>query len=203
MSGFGCRSWEMGCGWGSGNLQEKIRVFERLMTSVLRLQTPVSRPHKSTILNPPNNETTLNLLNLTLIALLLSSFHNQKKETYNLTIEVMDLRNSSGSVLFALYNREDAFPDEHYKKYLKKVTGKIVKETSTVTFGNLPAGKYAVNILHDENNDGKIKRGMILPKEGIGFSNYQSIGLSNKPSFSKASFDLQNDKAIKIKIIYF
>ena len=145
----------------------------------------------------------LNLLQLTLIILLLSSFNDQKKETYNLTIEVKDLRNSSGTVLFAVYNREDAFPDEHYKKYLKKLTGKIVNGTSTVTFENLPAGKYAVNILHDENNDGKIKKGMILPKEGIGFSNYQSIGLSNKPSFRKASFDLQSDKALKIKIIYF
>ena len=145
---------------------------------------------------------TLNLLQLTLIVLLLSSFHNQKMETYNLTIEVKDLRNSSGTVLFALYDREDAFPDEHYKKYLKKVTGKIVKGTSTVTFGNLPAGKYAVNILHDEDNDGKIKKGIILPKEGIGFSNYESIGFSNKPSFSKASFHLQSDKTVKIKIIY-
>jgi uncharacterized protein (DUF2141 family) len=148
-------------------------------------------------------KTAINLLQLTLIILLLSSFHNQKKETYSLTIEVKDLRNSSGTVLFALYNREDSFPDEQYKKYLKKVRGKIMKGASTVTFESLPAGIYAVNILHDENNDGKIKKGLILPKEGIGFSNYQSIGLSNKPSFSKASFDLQSDKAIKIKIIYF
>ncbi|MBK7213212.1 MAG: DUF2141 domain-containing protein [Bacteroidales bacterium] len=145
----------------------------------------------------------LNLLQITLIVLLLSSFHNQKKEIFNLTIDVKELRNSKGTVVFALYNREDAIPDEHYKKYLKKLTGKIVNGNSTVTFENLPAGKYAVNILHDENNDGKIKKGMILPKEGIGFSNFQSIGLSNKPSFRKASFDLQSNKALTIKIIYF
>lgn len=145
---------------------------------------------------------TFNLLQLILVMLLLSSFNDQKNETYNLTVEVKELRNSSGTVLFALYNRKDAFPDEHYKKYFKKVTGKIVKGTSTVKFENLPNGNYAVNILHDENNDGKIKKGMILPKEGIGFSNYQAIGLSNKPSFSKASFNLQSDKIVKIKIIY-
>jgi uncharacterized protein (DUF2141 family) len=144
-----------------------------------------------------------NLLPLIIVILFLSSFNNQIKETYNLTIEVKELRNSKGTVVFALYNRDDAFPDEHYKKYLKKLTGKIVKGNSSVTFENLPAGKYAVNILHDEDNDGKIKKGMILPKEGIGFSNFQSIGFSNKPSFRKASFDLQSDKAIKIKIIYF
>ncbi|MDO9256974.1 MAG: DUF2141 domain-containing protein [Bacteroidales bacterium] len=142
------------------------------------------------------------ILQLVVLSVLLSSFHHQKKETFNLTIEVKELRNSNGTVVFALYNREDAIPDEHYKKYLKKLTGKIVKGSSSVTFENLPAGKYAVNILHDENNDGKIKKGLILPKEGIGFSNYQSIGISNKPSFSKASFNLQSDKVLKIKIIY-
>jgi len=142
------------------------------------------------------------ILKLVVLSFLLSSFQNQKKGAFNLTIDVKELHNSTGTVLFALYNRDDAFPDEHYKKYLKKLTGKIVKGSSSVRFENLPAGKYAVNILHDENNDGKIKKGLILPKEGIGFSNFQSIGLSNKPSFSKASFNLQSDKVMKIKIIY-
>lgn len=137
-----------------------------------------------------------------LVIALLSSFSIQKEETYSLTIDVSELRNSKGTVLFALYNREDAFPDEHYKKYFKKLTGKIENGASTVTFENIPAGKYAVNILHDENDDGKIKKGLIMPLEGIGFSNYKSIGLFNKPSFSKASFDVLGDKKIKVKIIY-
>lgn len=137
-----------------------------------------------------------------LTILMLSSFSNQKQETCSLTIDVSELRNSEGTVQFALYNREDAFPDEHYKKYFKKLTGKIVNGASTVTFENLPEGKYAVNILHDENNDGKIKKGIIFPKEGIGFSNFQSIGFSNRPSFSKASFSVLNDKKIKVNIIY-
>lgn len=136
------------------------------------------------------------------VSLMLSSFISQKQETYSLTIDVSELRNSKGTVQFALYNREDALPDEHYKKYFKKLTGKIVNGASTVTFENLPEGKYAVNILHDENNDGKIKRGIILPKEGIGFSNFQSIGISNRPTFSKASFSVLSDKKIKVNIIY-
>ena len=137
-----------------------------------------------------------------LVTVMLSSFSIQKQETCDLTIDVSELRNSKGTVLFALYNREDAFPDEHYKKYFKKLTGKIVNGASSVTFKNLPEGKYAVNILHDENNDGKIKKGIILPKEGIGFSNFQSIGFSNRPTFSKASFSVLNDKKIKVNIIY-
>ena len=126
----------------------------------------------------------------------------EKAAGYSLTVEVNELRNSTGTVLFALYNREDAFPDEHYSKYLKKLKGQIVNGSASVTFENLPAGKYAVNILHDENNDGKIKKGLIMPKEGIGFSNFQSIGFSNRPSFAKASFNLNGATKIKVKIIY-
>lgn len=144
----------------------------------------------------------LRILQLILLSFLLSSFNNQKQETFDLTINVNELRNSTGVVVFALYDREDAFPDEHYKKYLKKLTGKIVNGSSAVTFENLPVGKYAVNILHDENKDGKIKRGLLMPKEGIGFSNFQSIGFSNRPSFQKASFDLLSDKRVAVKIIY-
>lgn len=142
------------------------------------------------------------ILKSLLVIILLSSFSIQKQESCSLTIEVSELRNSKGTVQFALYNREDAFPDEHYKKYFKKLTGKIVNGASIVTFKNLPEGKYAVNVLHDENDDGKIKRGIILPKEGIGFSNFQSIGISNRPTFSKASFSVLGDKKIKVKIIY-
>jgi len=133
---------------------------------------------------------------------ILSSYSNPAEETFSLTVEVTGLRNSEGSVLFALYNREDAFPDEHYKKYLKKVTGRVVNGASSAIFKNLPKGRYAVSILHDEDGDGKIKKGLILPKEGVGFSNYQSIGLSNRPSFAKASFAIRSDTKIVVRIVY-
>ena len=119
-----------------------------------------------------------------------------------LTVSVSELRNSNGNVVFALYNREDAFPDEHYKKYYKIVSGKITNRSSVVVFKDLRIGQYAVNILHDENNDGKIKKKLFLPVEGIGFSNFQSIGLSNKPTFEKAAFYLRANTTIKVTIIY-
>lgn len=127
----------------------------------------------------------------------------QKTEkTYSLKVDVKDLRNSSGSVQFALYNKDGSLPDENYKMYYRKLTGKILNAYSTVTFTDLPEGKYAVNVLHDENNDGKIKKGFLLPKEGIGFSNYQTIGFSNRPNFQKATFRLYKDLIINIKVIY-
>ncbi|GAP42965.1 hypothetical protein TBC1_111107 [Lentimicrobium saccharophilum] len=61
---------------------------------------------------------TFRIIQLIVLNFLFASFSNQNQETYDLTINVNALRNSTGSVVFALYNREDAFPDEHYKKSL-------------------------------------------------------------------------------------
>lgn len=139
---------------------------------------------------------------LQLILFSFSSFHSKGETTFQFIVNVKDLRNSKGVVQYALYNDADSFPDEHYKKYFRKLNAKIVNRTSTVIFENLPAGRYAVNILHDEDENGQIKKGIILPKEGIGFSNYQSIGPGNKPAFNKAAFDLSGNKELDVKIIY-
>jgi len=124
------------------------------------------------------------------------------EESYSLTIKVENLRNSKGVVQFAIYNKEGSIPDEKFKKVYKKDIATIYNNTSTITFNNLPNGNYAVNILHDENKNGKIDKKFILPKEGIGFSNYKSIGFTNKPNFSKASFELDSKTEINIKVIY-
>ena len=132
----------------------------------------------------------------------LCSFSGNRAETYTLTVKVEKLQNSKGVVQFALYNKDNSIPDEDYKKYYRLEKAKIVNGKSEITFKSLPQGRYAVNILHDENNNGKIDKGLLLPKEGIGFSNYQSIGLRNRPNFSKASFELNADKTIDVTVIY-
>ena len=136
------------------------------------------------------------------LSLTLYSFAKPNAKTLSLTIEVKNLRNEKGVVQFALYNKDDSIPDEDYENYYKIVKGEIVNGSSTITFKNIPSGKYAVNILHDENKNGKIDKGFILPIEGIGFSNFQSIGLTNRPNFSKASFELKENKSINVKVIY-
>ena len=143
---------------------------------------------------------------ITLLAFALSltpySFAKPNAETFSLTIDVKNLRNEKGVVQFALYNKDGSIPDEDYENYYKIVKGEIVNGSSTITFKNIPTGKYAVNILHDENKNGKIDKGFILPIEGIGFSNFQSIGLTNRPNFPKASFELKENKSISVKVIY-
>lgn len=136
------------------------------------------------------------------LSVLFYSFTLPDTDNFSLTIEVENLRNEKGEVQFALYNKDGSIPDEHYEKNFKLLKGEIVNNSSTITFKNLPSGKYAVNVLHDENKNGEIDKGFILPIEGIGFSNFQSIGFTNRPNFSKASFELNENKTIQIKVIY-
>jgi len=137
------------------------------------------------------------------IAIILMAFnHPSNGKTYSLKVTVKDLRNSKGVVQFAIYNKEGSIPDEKYKKYYKKDISIINNNTATIVFYDLPKGKYAINILHDENKNGKIDKKFILPKEGIGFSNYESIGLRNRPKFSKASFEIDSNTEKVIKVIY-
>jgi len=134
--------------------------------------------------------------------LFLTSSSYQVINTFSITVKVENLRNSKGVVQFALYNKDGTIPDEDYKNYYKMLKAEIKNGSSVITFNDLPAGKYAVNILHDENKNGKIDKGFVLPIEGIGFSNFQSIGIKNKPNFLKASFWLNENKTINVKVIY-
>lgn len=137
-----------------------------------------------------------------LIVFTFSSSQIQEKKLISLTVKVQGLRNSKGVVQFALYNKDGTIPDEDYKNYYRILVGSIADGVSRVEFRQLPKGRYAVNALHDENKNMRIDKGLILPKEGIGFSNYESIGVGNRPSFSKSSFQIDADTTMSIKIIY-
>ncbi|MDE3741129.1 DUF2141 domain-containing protein [Maribacter polysaccharolyticus] len=140
---------------------------------------------------------------LTLL-LIISMLSNSSMDMYSLTVKIDGLKNSEGSAIFALYNKEGSIPDEKFKNYYIKKTVKIVGGKAVCSFKNLQQGRYAIAVLHDENNNGKLDKKIMLPLpvEGIGFSNYTSIGLSNRPNFTKASFELDSDTTISVKMIY-
>jgi len=135
-----------------------------------------------------------------LTALLQLSFSESK--THSLTVQVKGLRNSDGVVLFLLYDKEGTIPDKHKTQYLIKKSSKISLNEASITFFNLPTSIYAVNIIHDENNNGEIDMGFMLPEEGVGFSNISKLNILNRPSFSRASFNLNSDTIMEVKTIY-
>ena len=121
----------------------------------------------------------------------------------NLRVDIDNLRNSNGVVQVTLYNKPKSIPDEKFTKYYKKMIVNIDNMSASAFFKNLPKGQYAVVVLHDEDSNGKIKKGFMLPKEGVGFSNFTSISPLNNPNFKKASFMADKSMSKTIQVIYF
>lgn len=131
------------------------------------------------------------------------SISAQDAHQFTLTVKVNHLRNEKGVVQFALYNQDGSLPDEKYNKTYKIGRSAIDDHSASYHFTRLPPGMYAVNILHDENENQTIDKGIIKPKEGIGFSNFSRIGLTNMPTFSKAMIEVAGHRTIEVKVIYF
>lgn len=139
---------------------------------------------------------------ISLVTIGSSMAQTKRSKLYSLRVEAENFRNSKGVAQFALYDKDGTIPDEKLKRFLKKEEGKIVNGKSYVVFENLPEGRYAVTVLHDENSNGEIDKTFFYPKEGFGLTNFEKISLSNRPDFSKASFELSEDAKKRIKLIY-
>lgn len=64
----------------------------------------------------------------------------------------------------------------------------------------LKKGVYAIKVLVDNNDNGKMDLNFFgIPKEQFGFSN-NVLGILGVPKFEKASFKLNSNKKIKIKL---
>jgi uncharacterized protein (DUF2141 family) len=123
--------------------------------------------------------------------------------TGTVTVEVTNLRSNNGYVLVSLYDTPESFP-KNGEKAVGKGKVKITGGKATITFKNMPQGKYAAAILHDENDNLKMDFNDVgIPQEGYGFSN-NAKGFLGPPSFSKAAFNLNGPvKNISIKATYF
>ena len=104
-----------------------------------------------------------------------------------LTVNVTGFKNSEGMCVVWLFNRADGFPNDP-TKLLRRATVPVRGKTSQAVFANLPAGTYAVSVIHDENNNKRLDTNCIgIPKEPYGTSRGVR-GVTGPPKFAPASF---------------
>ena len=137
---------------------------------------------------------------LLLLLLLFASFTVISRVTENkLSLSITNLRNNKGHVLISVYKDGVGYPEE-LDKAVRRAKLTITNKTASVSFAGLASGNFAIAILHDENNDGKMNTNFLgIPKEGYGFSN-NVMGTFGPPTFSKASFQY-NANLIKSIVI--
>ncbi len=118
---------------------------------------------------------------------------------------MVKLRNANGVIRRALYNDKVGFPDNP-DKALEIVIADIDKEmTSSCSFDltkELPA-YVAISVLHDEDNDGKMKTNFIgIPKEGWAVSNNAKSQKFGPPLFEDSKFEIKKYTTQILKINY-
>jgi len=137
---------------------------------------------------------------LSMLFILMQSFTNV--QPYKLKVKVYNLKNTKGNLVVMIYDKDGTIPDKSFTKYYLKKVVPINSDTAYVEFDQIPQGRYAVNIFHDENANGKLDKGFIKPLEGFGLSNFKKVNLFNKPNFKKASFLVDKDTLVSINLIY-
>lgn len=116
--------------------------------------------------------------------------------TYTLTVGFPNPANRSGVLYIGLANDESSFNGASYRyaRLTVPATGEV-----TVQFKGMPAGRYAVRVYQDLNDNTKLDYSGPMPAEPFGFSNIQM--LTGRPTFNTCAFDLNETKAIAINLI--
>jgi uncharacterized protein (DUF2141 family) len=119
-------------------------------------------------------------------------------QSSEIVINIAGLRSGKGKCLVYLYNNKKGFPNDAAKA-INKASGSILNGKSTIVLKDVPDGEYAVGIIHDENNNGKMDTNILgMPKEGVGVSN-NAKGHFGSPSYEDSKFQV-NRKSLIINI---
>jgi uncharacterized protein (DUF2141 family) len=107
----------------------------------------------------------------------------------DVTIVAKNLRNDHGVVRACLTDQAKVFPRCTDPARSFKIVGQA-STTVTLTFQDVPPGRYAVALLHDENGNGRADRAaMMIPREGFGFSRDAKVRFG-PPRFDDAAFNV-------------
>lgn len=103
---------------------------------------------------------------------------------FTVTVTGVDVARG-GSVMVFIFS-EEGFPKKHEKALLVQKSNAL-NETMRFTF-TVQFEELAVKVLHDENGDGQVSKNWtgVYPKEGLGFSNDQRLGMFGPPGYSGA-----------------
>ncbi len=146
----------------------------------------------------------LSLLALCLLSLL-SFAQAGNVKIPRLEVRVEGIKDLKGEIGVALWNSKLGYPTHLEHAY--EAEWNPVKGGETVmaaVFDTMPAGEYAVSVVHDTNENRKVDRSFFgFPKEGVGFSNDQKVVMS-APRYDKSKFPLVagENKIIVIKLDY-
>ena len=121
------------------------------------------------------------------IAALDPSTQGQDNHGATITVRISGFRNERGIARITLFRDSKGFPDNAALAFQSR-SAVITNGQSVVDFEGAPFGDYAIGVLHDENENGRMDTNWLgRPLEGYGASNNPRNRISG-PSFKSALF---------------
>jgi uncharacterized protein (DUF2141 family) len=118
----------------------------------------------------------------------------------DVTIVVKGVRSDQGQVAALAFTKEQGFPDQ-FAKAMRQATVPARKGDVTITLKDLPPGKYALTVMHDQNADGKLQRNIFgIPQEGVGVTG-KPLG-NRAPKFSESIIEVTQNENREITLKY-
>ena len=146
----------------------------------------------------------LSLCSVLTLAVVLSAAAQQSApavagQGYTLTVIAEGVNNLDGNVGILVFNSPKGWAEDR-SVALKDITVPAHEGTVTITVPDLPAGTYAVALVHDVNKNHKLDRNWIgEPKEQWGLSNNPHAVIKT-PSYGACTFELKGNQEIHIKM---
>jgi uncharacterized protein (DUF2141 family) len=130
-----------------------------------------------------------------------------------LRLTIKEIRSDSGEILIGLYDNTTGFRSaiaNAATRGLLPDSGRLIgtairakRGAQSTVFTQLPPGRYAAIVIHDENDNGRLdKNAWGMPTEGYGFGN-DAQGLLSAPSIDDAAIAIGDaNVSTSISLIY-
>jgi uncharacterized protein (DUF2141 family) len=115
----------------------------------------------------------------------------------DVSVRVVRADPATGTLEISLFNSAESFLREPYLQ----TSGAVNEDGSHMArFGKVPAGEYAVVVVHDENGNGKLDTGFLgFGGESYAYSN-DARPLFGRPGFDETKFAVDADTRIQISL---
>ena len=148
-----------------------------------------------------------------LVAFVLASLVAVPALAAELRLTIKGVRSDDGEILIALYDDPKGYESalaNAATRGLMPDSGRLIGTSiraiagpQSTVFTQLPPGRYAILVIHDENDNGRLdENAMGVPTEGYGFGN-DAQGFLSAPSFDAAAVTIgEADVSTSVTLIY-
>jgi uncharacterized protein (DUF2141 family) len=136
-----------------------------------------------------------------LTILFFSSFAPETEKS-TITVEIDNIKTSTGQIIISAYTSEKEFTDN--PKYFYRFDKKNVQNGKLkCVIKDLQPGKYSFTLLDDTNKNDKMDYNFVgLPKEGYGFSNNLKASIKGAPNYNECLVNISQSSLLKMTMQY-